>query len=194
MANLLFVICNLHSNARDHHRQAAVTTRSIRPLTDLIRQARQGVLRQRVDEVANSVGLTDNEMARVLNVSVRSLHGKPDNQALALAAGERLLLLEGLLKRALSIFNGRTDLVNRWLQRLASTQVILADWLQTPFSLAVGVPSLIIDVSCNLLLHPDHPAFNELEVTDQRRLPSDSRLRSEMECCANVEFTTLKPY
>ena len=62
--------------------------------------------------------------------------------------------------------------------RLASTQVILADWLQTPFSLAVGVPSVIIDVSYNLLLHPDHPAFSELEVIDQRRLPLDNRLRS----------------
>ncbi len=95
--------------------QATFTTQSVRPVTDLIRQARQGVLRRRVDEVANSVGLTDNEMARVLNMSVRSLHGKSDNQALTLAAGERLLLLEGLLKRALSIFDGRTDLVNRWL-------------------------------------------------------------------------------
>ena len=95
--------------------QATFTTQSARPVTDLIRQARQGVLRRRVDEVANSVGLTDNEMARVLNMSVRSLHGKPDNHALTLAAGERLLLLEGLLKRALSIFDGRTDLVNRWL-------------------------------------------------------------------------------
>lgn len=60
---------------------------------------------------------------------------------------------------------------------LAATQDILADWLHKPFSLAVAVPSAIIDVSYNLLLHPAHPAFGEVEVINQRRLPLDNRLR-----------------
>ncbi|WP_184180195.1 antitoxin Xre-like helix-turn-helix domain-containing protein [Rhabdobacter roseus] len=42
------------------------------PATKRIRQARRGVLRRQVDEVAQRVGLTDIEMARVLNMSVRS--------------------------------------------------------------------------------------------------------------------------
>ena len=61
---------------------------------------------------------------------------------------------------------------------LAATQGILADWLETPFSLAVAVPSVIIDISYNLLLHPRHPAYGEIEVVDQRHIPLDSRLRS----------------
>lgn len=60
---------------------------------------------------------------------------------------------------------------------LVATQGILADWLSSPFSLAVAVPSAIIDIAYNLLLHPQHPAFTEVEVTSQRRLPLDSRLR-----------------
>ncbi|WP_345244259.1 antitoxin Xre-like helix-turn-helix domain-containing protein [Nibrella saemangeumensis] len=54
--------------------QTAFSIPSGRPVTDLIRQTRQGVMRRRVDEVARLVGLTDREMARILNMSVRSLH------------------------------------------------------------------------------------------------------------------------
>ncbi len=87
-----------------------------RPVTDLIRQARQGVLRSRVDEVATIVGLTDNEMAQVLNISIRGLHGKRANELLSLAAGERLLLFERLLYHGLSVFDGRADLLASWLR------------------------------------------------------------------------------
>ena len=89
---------------------------SARPITDLIRQARQGVLRRRVDEVARLVGLTDKEMARILNMSVRGLHGKADSELLTSAASERLLLLERLVQHGLSIFDGRADLLGRWLR------------------------------------------------------------------------------
>ena len=96
--------------------QATFATQPSRPVSELIRQARQGVLRRRVDEIANVVGLTDKEMARVLNMSVRSLHGKPPTDTLTLAAGERLLLFDALVQRALSVFDERTDLVSRWLR------------------------------------------------------------------------------
>ena len=86
------------------------------PVTDLIRQARQGVLRRRVDEVARLVGLTDKEMARVLNMSVRGLHGKADSELLTSAASERLLLLERLVLHGMAVFNGQADLLNRWLR------------------------------------------------------------------------------
>ncbi len=85
------------------------------PVTHIIQQARHGVLRQRVDEIARLAGLTDKEMAHVLNMSVRSLHGKMDSERLSLAASERLLLLERLIKRALQVFDGRAELVTRWL-------------------------------------------------------------------------------
>lgn len=59
---------------------------------------------------------------------------------------------------------------------LAETQTILTDWLLDPFCLAVTVPSAIIDTSYNLLLHPQHPAFAQVEVLAQRVLPLDGRL------------------
>jgi uncharacterized protein (DUF2384 family) len=87
-----------------------------RPMVDLIRQARQGVLRSRVDEVAARVSLTDIEMARVLNMSVRSLHGKSGGDTLSLASSERLLLLDRLIQHGQAVFNGRPDLLSRWLR------------------------------------------------------------------------------
>lgn len=86
-----------------------------RPVSELIRQARHGVLRQRVDEIAHLVSLTDKDMARILNMSVRSLHGKSDTELLTLAASERLLLLERLVQHGLTVFDGRADVLARWL-------------------------------------------------------------------------------
>lgn len=87
-----------------------------RPGVDFIRQARKGVLRRRVDEVAGKVGLTDIEMARILNMSVRSLHGKSNTETLNLASSERLLLLERLIQHGLTVFDGKADLFSRWLR------------------------------------------------------------------------------
>ena len=86
------------------------------PVGYLIQQARQGVVRCRVDEIARLVGLTDIEMARILNMSVRSLHGKGANEQLNLAASERLLLLERLVQHGLHVFDGRVELLGRWLR------------------------------------------------------------------------------
>lgn len=88
----------------------------ILPVTSIISQARQGVLRRRVDEIARLVGLTDKEMARILNMSIRGLHGKATATRLSLAASERLLLLERLVQRGLAVFDGRSDLLTRWLR------------------------------------------------------------------------------
>lgn len=96
--------------------QPAFSIQPSRPFTDLIQQARQGVLRRRVDEVAGLVGLTDKEMARILNMSVRGLHGKDAAELLTSAASERLLLLERLIQHGLLIFDGRADLLARWLR------------------------------------------------------------------------------
>ena len=86
-----------------------------RPVVDLIRQARLGIARHRVDEIAAKAALTDIEMARILNMSVRSLHGKANSERLNLAGSERLLLLERLINHGLSVFDGKADLLNRWL-------------------------------------------------------------------------------
>lgn len=86
------------------------------PVGYLIQQARQGVLRRRADEIARLAGLTDIEMARILNMSVRGLHGKGAGEQLNLAASERLLLLEQLVQHGLTVFDGRAELLGRWLR------------------------------------------------------------------------------
>jgi len=60
---------------------------------------------------------------------------------------------------------------------LGETQTILTDWLQAPFCLALAVPSVILEISYNLLLHPQHASFAEVEVVSQSPLSLDSRLR-----------------
>jgi RES domain-containing protein len=59
---------------------------------------------------------------------------------------------------------------------LSETQLILQDWLLDPFSLAVAVPSVILDISFNILLHPDHPDYGQITIVNQRPVPLDSRL------------------
>lgn len=59
---------------------------------------------------------------------------------------------------------------------LTETQTILSEWLISPFSLAIAVPSAILSLSYNLLLHPDHPAFDRIEQVSQISLPLDGRL------------------
>lgn len=60
---------------------------------------------------------------------------------------------------------------------LSETQTILSDWLTEPFSLAVAVPSVILDMAYNLLLHPQHSGYEQLMIVDQRPILLDSRLR-----------------
>ena len=60
---------------------------------------------------------------------------------------------------------------------LAETQSILSDWLLAPFCLGLGVPSVIMELSYNILLHPQHPDFEKIEVIQQRQLSLDPRLR-----------------
>lgn len=61
---------------------------------------------------------------------------------------------------------------------LSETQAILTDWLSAPFSSAIAVPSVIMDVSFNLLLHPQHPAYARIEVINQTPIFLDSRLKT----------------
>lgn len=59
---------------------------------------------------------------------------------------------------------------------LGETQTLLAEWLQAPFCLALAVPSVILEMSYNILLHPQHASFAEVEVIRQSPIPLDSRL------------------
>lgn len=81
-----------------------------------IRRVRQGEARSRVDEIAIRVGLTDKEMAKILNLSERSLHRQAPDKTLDSNMTERLLLLEQLIEHGLSTFDDRQDVFSRWLR------------------------------------------------------------------------------
>lgn len=82
----------------------------------LINRIRKGESRSRVDEVANRIGLTDKEMARILNLSERSLHRQAADKTLDPNRTERLLLLEQLIEHGLATFDQRQDVLARWLR------------------------------------------------------------------------------
>lgn len=82
----------------------------------VIDKSRQGMLRSEADRIAGLAGLTDIEMARILNMSVRNLHRlKPDDK-LARDASERLLLLINLLQHGLDVFDNDTETLAEWLR------------------------------------------------------------------------------
>ena len=82
----------------------------------LIHRIRTGEARSRVDEVAKRIGLTDKEMAKILNLSERSLHRQAADAMLDSNKTERLLLLEQLIEHGLAIFDDRADVLTRWLR------------------------------------------------------------------------------
>ena len=82
----------------------------------LISRIRQGESRSRVDEVAGRIGLTDKEMAKILNLSERSLHRQAADKTLDSNKTERLLLLEELIQHGLATFDERQDVFARWLR------------------------------------------------------------------------------
>jgi len=82
----------------------------------VIDKSRQGVLRSEADKVAGLVGLTDIEMARILNMSVRNLHRLKSDDGLARDASERLLLLANLLRHGLDVFDDDSETLAEWLR------------------------------------------------------------------------------
>ncbi|MBD2705459.1 DUF2384 domain-containing protein [Spirosoma sp. BT702] len=91
--------------------QAAIYT----PYT-VIDKSRQGMLRAEADRVAQLVGLTDLELARILNMSVRNLHRLKADDKLARDASERLLLLTNLLQHGLDVFDEDAQTLAEWLR------------------------------------------------------------------------------
>ena len=83
---------------------------------EVIQQVRSGVQRAKADEVARRIGLTDKELAIVLNLSERTLHRLRPDALLDNNSSERLLLLEQLLVHGLEVFDGRSAVLGRWLR------------------------------------------------------------------------------
>ncbi|MFD2938270.1 type II RES/Xre toxin-antitoxin system antitoxin [Spirosoma flavum] len=94
-----------------HPPQTAVYT----PYT-VIDKSRQGMPRAEVDRVAGLARLTDVELARILNMSVRNLHRLKADDKLARDASERLLLLTNLLQHGLDVFDEDTQTLTEWLR------------------------------------------------------------------------------
>ena len=83
---------------------------------EVIKKVRSGIQRGKADEVAGKVGLTDKEMAPILNLSERTLHRLRPDALLDNNSSERLLLLEQLLGHGIDVFDGRADILGRWLR------------------------------------------------------------------------------
>ena len=83
---------------------------------EVIQQVRSGVQRSKADVVASKIGLTDKELAPILNLSERTLHRLRPDALLDNNSSERLLLLEQLLSHGLDVFDGRVDVLSRWLR------------------------------------------------------------------------------
>ena len=90
--------------------------RSIESRPVLITRIRQGELCSRVDEVAGRAELTDKEMAKILNLSERSLHRQAADKTLDPNKTERLLLLEELIQHGLGTFDEQQDVFARWFR------------------------------------------------------------------------------
>jgi putative toxin-antitoxin system antitoxin component (TIGR02293 family) len=70
----------------------------------IIETARRGIPRKKADVLAKAIGLTDREMARILNISERTFHRYKDDTLLDTIASEKLLLLTLLYKKGEEVF------------------------------------------------------------------------------------------
>jgi putative toxin-antitoxin system antitoxin component (TIGR02293 family) len=100
------------------------------------------MLRTEADTVAQLAGLTDIELARILNMSVRNLHRLKADDKLARDASERLLLLTNLLQHGLDVFDEDAQ--------------TLADWLRSPIrELNTQSPLSLLDTTTGFGLVDD---------------------------------------
>ncbi|KQS32595.1 RES family NAD+ phosphorylase [Dyadobacter sp. Leaf189] len=71
----------------------------------------------------------------------------------------------------------RSEMPDFWQDRnYDRTQYWLKDWLINPDVLAVGLPSVIVPFSFNIIIHPQHPDFEAVSLISQERIPIDRRL------------------
>jgi RES domain-containing protein len=71
----------------------------------------------------------------------------------------------------------RPELPDYWQDdTYEQTQTWLKDWLSAPTQLGIGVPSVLVPLSFNIILHPQHPLFSQIAVIGQEIQPVDRRL------------------
>lgn len=90
-------------------------THALTPL-QLIDRSRQGLAGPEADRVARMLGVTDKEMARLLNQSVATFHRQAKAGRLDAATSERLLLLGRLADYGAAVFQDQGKF-SRWLRR-----------------------------------------------------------------------------
>lgn len=87
----------------------------------LIEHSRQGLVSTEADRVGRLLGVSDKEMARLLNQSVATFHRQAKATRLDAATSERLLVLGRLAQYGAEVFQdqiGSSDgKFNRWLRR-----------------------------------------------------------------------------
>lgn len=84
------------------------TTQNVDVLSNpmaIIEAARRGIPRKKVDVLAKAIGLTDREMARILNISERTFHRYKDDTLLDTSSSERLLQLTLLYRKGEETFD-----------------------------------------------------------------------------------------
>lgn len=89
-------------------KQPNVLSRLQNPL-ELIELSRKGISRSAVDLVAQKIGFSDREMARVLNISERTFHRYTLDTQLDTASTERLLKLMLLYQHGEEVFSNLED-------------------------------------------------------------------------------------
>ena len=89
-------------------KQPIILTRLQNPL-DLIEFSRKGLSRAAVDLVAQKIGLSDREMARILNISERTFHRYTPDTQLDTSSTERLLKLMLLYQHGEDVFSNLED-------------------------------------------------------------------------------------
>lgn len=74
-------------------------------------------------------------------------------------------------------YYSRADLPAYWQdETYERTQGWLKDWLATPDQLGIAVPSVLVPLSYNVILHPVHSLFEQIRVMGQEVQPVDRRL------------------
>ena len=61
---------------------------------------------------------------------------------------------------------------------LPLTQSVFREWLAHPLDLGIGLPSAVVDMSYNVLLHPLHPLYETVQLVAHSDLLLDRRLWS----------------
>lgn len=95
--------------------QTLPLTTSLSPL-QLIDRSRQGLVGSEADRIARLLGVSDKEMAPLLNQSVATFHRQAKTGRLDAATSERLLLLGQLANYGATVFQDQ-DKFTRWLRR-----------------------------------------------------------------------------